>query len=901
MPEISGLGDWLLRSLALAALLSGVLGPASARAQPAWYQGFEGPQTSWQLGPSDVQYKIERQQRVQGEAHTGQGCELLSIQAGPGSYLHFTHEAGRAQVIDELLITVWVKASRPGVQLLAQVTLPRSVDPRTGRPVTALVAGSSYTAAGSWQQLRLGNVPRLVERETRMLRAQFGPGVDEREAYIERVVLNVYTGVGASQCWIDDLDVAGFVARAAGAESRPAAVASIPSSPTPAAPNSGGAPAARRVELAGPILLVDGRPMFPRVIQYRGEPMEFLARLGFNAVWLQQPPSAQLATEAERAGLWLICPPPRPQGLNLPYGPVVPTAAIGPERDRVLAWDFGRGLTDEHLEGTRRWAEQVRAADPGRPLVGQPLSELRSYSRHLDVLLSDREPIGSSLELTSYANWIRGRTALARPGTPFWTTVQTQLSPALAEQLRALTSTDGLPLAVPYEQMRLLVYTAIGAGTRGLVFSSYAPLNAQDPDTQQRAMSLEQVNLELGLIDPWTASGGLAGTVSGSVGEVTGAVLRTDRARLLLPMWLSPAAQYVPGQSAANNLALVVPGVPESASAYELTPGGLRPLLHKRVVGGMQVTLDEFGVAGAVFLAQDPLVIDTVARQMARIGPRMAELQRSLAARKWQLVSQAQAALGQRVSPPAQVPQWLSSAGKSIGECNAQFAARQYQASYAMAERAMRACRLVERGMWDNAVRRMPVIVGSPAAVSYLTLPWHLRLMEQAATWRAGPNLLPGGDFEDLGRTLQCGWQHVQHPLSGVRTAAELDATAAHSGRFGIRLTAAAADPKNPPALMEIPPVWIASPPVPAEGGRWICIRGWVNVAGLITAGVDGLWIIDSLGGEALSARIGHTVGWQEFQLYRFVPDARPVTITFALAGLGQASIDDVSIQVMER
>lgn len=905
--ELSSLGRSFPRLLILAALLAGALRPASASAQSAWYEGFEGPQTSWQAGPSDLQYKVEQHQRARGDAHTGQGSELLAIQAGPGSYLHFTHSAGRAQVIDELLITVWVKASRPGVQLLAVVTLPRSIDPRTGRPVTILIAGSSFATAGSWQQLRLGNVPHLVARETRLIRAQLGPSIDDREAYVEHVVLNVYTGTGLSQCWIDDLDVAGFVARPAEAESRVSTAV-----PTPAAPAGGGAAtggaatggspsAARRVELAGPILLVDGRPMFPRAIRYRGEPMEFLARLGFNAVWIDQPPTRQLAAEAEQAGLWLIAPPPRPQGLELPYGPVVPTASIGAERDRVLAWDFGRGLTSEHLEGTRRWAEQVRAADPGRPLVGQPLSELRSYSRHLDVLLSDREPIGSSLELTSYSNWIRGRATLARPGTPFWTTVQTQLAPSLAEQLRALAGGRELPLAVPYEQIRLLVYTAIGSGCRGLVFQSYAPLNAQDPDTQQRAMSLEQVNLELGLIDPWTASGGLAGTVSGNVAEVTGSVLRTDRARLLLPMWLAPAAQYVPGQSAANNVTLVVPGVPESASAYELAPGGLRPLLHRRVVGGMQVTLDEFGVASAVFLAQDPLVIDTVAKQMGRIGPRMAELQRHLAARKWQLVSQSQAALGQRGSPPAQVPQWLTAAGKSLGECNAHFAARQYQASYAMAERTMRALRLVERGTWDNAMRRVPVIAGSPAAVSYLTLPWHMRFLEQAATWRPGPNLLPGGDFEDLGRTLQCGWQHVQHPLPGVRTVAELDASAAHSGRFGIRLLAMSADPKSPPTLMEIPPVWIAGPPMPVEGGRWVCIRGWVNVPGLITAGVDGLWIIDSLGGEALSARIGHTVGWQEFQLYRFVPDARPVSVTFALAGLGQVWIDDVSIQVMDR
>jgi hypothetical protein len=885
----------LLRPIAVALLVAIAVWPRSAFAQSAWYEGFEGLQASWQAGASDVHYRITDHQRARGEAHTGQASESLSLEAGPGSHIYFTHDVGRAQVIDELLVTVWVKASRPGVQLLALVALPRSVDPRTGRRATVLVAGSSYTTAGSWQQLRLGNVPHMVAREARLLRAELGPSIDEREAYVERVVLNVYTGAGASQCWIDDLDVAGFVSRPAEAESRPSPIP-LPAAATPVASKPA---STRRVELAGPILLVEGRPLFPRAIQYRGEPLELLARLGFNAVWGDTPLTPEFAAEAERVGLWLIGPPPRPQGLDLPYGPVVPTAKLGSERERVIAWDFGRGLGGEHLEGIRRWTEQIRAADPARPLIGQPVNELRAYSRHLDVLLSGREPIGSSLELTSYANWIRGRQTLARPGTPFWTTVQTQLSPGLAEQLRALSGGE-LPLAVSYEQLRLLIYAALTAGSRGLLFQSYTPLTAVDADTQYRAMALEQINLELALIDPWTAAGNLAGSVTGNVPEVAGAMLRTDRARLLLPMWLGPAAQYVAGQSAANNVTLVVPGVPESVSAYELAPGGLRPLLHKRVVGGMQVTLDEFGVACPVFLAQDPVVIDTVARHMARVGPRMAELQRQLAIRKWQLVSQTQAAIGRRSSPPTQVPQWLDAAGKHLAECNAQFAARQYQASYVMAERSMRALRLVERGTWDNAVRRLSVVVGSAAATSYPTLPWHLQFMEQVSSWRPSPNLLPGGDFEDLGRTLQSGWQHVQHPAPGVQTAAELTAAAAHSGGFGIRLSATA-DPKSPPSLMELPPVWLASPPVSVQAGCWVCIRGWVNVPGVLSTGVDGLWIIDSLGGEALAARIGHTVGWQEFLYYRYVPDTRPVSVTFALAALGQVMIDDVTIQVLER
>ena len=89
--------------------------------------------------------------------------------------------------------------------------IPRTKDPATGQPLTALVSGSGYTQTGSWQQLRLDNVPQQLERQLRVLRAQHGSGVDGHEAYIDRAMLNVYGGPGTTTVLIDDLEVSGFV------------------------------------------------------------------------------------------------------------------------------------------------------------------------------------------------------------------------------------------------------------------------------------------------------------------------------------------------------------------------------------------------------------------------------------------------------------------------------------------------------------------------------------------------------------------------------------------------------------------------------------------------------------------------------------------------------------------
>ena len=109
------------------------------------------------------------------------------------------------------------------------------------------------------------------------------------------------------------------------------------------------------------------------------------------------------------------------------------------------------------------------------------------------------------------------------------------------------------------------------------------------------------------------------------------------------------------------------------------------------------------------------------------------------------------------------------------------------------------------------------------------------------------------------------------------------------------------ADPEDPPSLVETPPVWVVTAPVPARRGELLAIRGFVRIPKSIEGSVDSLAVIDSIGGEGLAQRIGPTKGWQPFELYRIAERDGPVTITFALTGLGEAWIDDVTIKSVSR
>ena len=119
---------------------------------------------------------------------------------------------------------------------------------------------------------------------------------------------------------------------------------------------------------------------------------------------------------------------------------------------------------------------------------------------------------------------------------------------------------------------------------------------------------LELVNLELDLIDRWPATGNFATAADSSDTHATGAVIETDRSRLLLPMFTPANSQLVMGTSAAPLVNYTVRGVPEEDNAYELSLASFRPLTSKRVAGGTQVLLGELERDSLVVFTRDQLV-----------------------------------------------------------------------------------------------------------------------------------------------------------------------------------------------------------------------------------------------------------------------------------------------------
>ena len=846
------------------------------------WQGFEEAETSWQLAEADGQVQTLVHERTWREAHGGNGSEHFRLALGAGNKVLLSTPVPPARAIQELRLALWVKADRVGPQLFARVVLPRSREPRTDRPLTMLIAGSSIARAGEWQMLSIADVPALVERQARVLRSQLGPAVDTREAYVDMMIVNAYSEPGMVQLWLDDLEVTGHVAfenvvagDATGGQVRQAAFdanAGLPS-----------------IRLDGSIILLDGKPQQLRMIEHNGESLEWLRSVGFNGVLLKEPATPELLTDAQRLGIQLIAPPPREEDrLSI-------SAAHAP----VIAWMIGERLGYGELETTRSVSKRLRVADnaAGRPLIASAIGPLSAYSRTASLLFVEPPPLGGSFEMADYAAWFAERPRLARAGTPMIALLSSEPTAAATAQFDALQPSALLPHTLDYEQLRLLTFTAVASGVRGVCFRSQTRLDGQGAAAQQRADMLKLLNSELRLVEPWMAAGSHTSEVDNDDPQVRISALQTERARLLIVRRYLPNQQWVLPPTEKDRVSLIMPGTPSSTHAYRLSTLGMEPLLHKRVTGGTHIAIESAGVCSMIVLTQDPLVLNRVARDLAALESQQSKLHYDIVARKVETTEQAVGGIPDNAFPTGS--RALAQATVNLQQALRLIAANDRRGAEKYIVEADRQASVVQYGQWQFATQAFASAVESPLCTNFAMLPAHYEVADRlkVATW--SENVLAGGDMERLEALMQAGWRHMRDPNVALESLVEL-APQAHSGQSSLHLAAFAGKQQEVPTIVETPPVWVTTPAIAVGQNKMLRIRGYVRTSAAISGSHDGVMIFDSIGGQSLATRVKSSEPWRQFTHYRVVPADANLTVTIALTGIGHAWIDDLDIAVLD-
>ena len=712
---------------------------------------------------------------------------------------------------------------------------------------------------------------RLSCSAVRVLRAQTGQSIDLRGAYLESLVLNVFGGPGITRTWIDQVELEGRIDAAVAED------LSAPSERTEQDPRPPVAAPRLRIET----LQVDGRPFFPRVIEHRGEPFELFSQLGFNAIFLEEWPSEEQREDAHRLGLWLVCPPPE--------GPD-PIPAHPP----VLAWFCGQDLSER--PHSHQWIDQIRCRDPDRrPLIAGAVHNQWVSSRQVDILLRRRLPVGTSMELAQFGDWLQQCSQLVRPGTPFWSSVQTELPESVLRQVQGLLpQTRPLPTHIEAEQMRQLALASLAAGARGLWFASDHRLDAENASTEIRRWMLERLNLELALAAPWAMGGQRVGEVPGRNSGYRVVALSTERSRLLIPHRVRPHSQLVcPAASGANSL--VVAGVPESIDVYLLTPVGLRPVRHQRISGGFRLETDTLDSDAFILLSQDPLVVSHVNREIARMRDRAAELEYQIADRQLQDIRQRLEA-DSRVA--AHVSQDLDEAQVSLQTSQQLLQAQDATAAYRFARQTESAVARIRTALWESQIRPYGDPLTHPSGTTFSltgTFPETVLPLTDTAWSR---NLIASGDCEQLPYMVSRGWRQHQQVSNELHTQIALSPDRPHSGNYCLQLRAEPQSAEAQRSVLESPLLWVHSAPVTVRPGQVVKISGWVRIDRPLSAGPDGCLISDSVSGPDLALRLRKTQGWQAFQMLCAIHQHDHLSVTISLTTPGEVCLDDLQICV---
>jgi hypothetical protein len=569
-----------------------------------------------------------------------------------------------------------------------------------------------------------------------------------------------------------------------------------------------------------------------------------------------------------------------------------------------LAWSLEDDAIEADPNYALRWADSIRQRDVvyGRPIVVAPGSNWGLASKVGDILLARHARIGR-LNEKEYGAWLAGQPRLARPGTPMWAAFNTQFGDAVRQQANALSRATSPAPTVDAEQLEMLLQTAAKGGVRGFVFQSSSSLSENDPATRNRAAELELINRRLQLLEPWLAGGRVLSHVSSTDGRFGGIVLYVDRARLLMPYVAqsdrrstASIAKLLPAQ----DVTFLVPGVSESSQAYFVTPASMSSLSTsmQRVAGGTRVTLP-FALGGLVVITEDPQVIQSLRQQVARRAAQTVRLERDFTVARAQSVFEIDRRLAELGIKPtigagvaASINAWLAQLDLLMN--SGQFDETQ-QLIATIAEETRRLMAEQQR-----AVGATEGLQSNALGLTYHRLAGFAALQRSFENLRGGENLLAGGDFEDLTKMTQAGWQHVIHPTAGAATHAELSSGQPEHGTYCLELQAAA--PAEGAAVdFAEPRVWIVSPAVSLGAESTVEITGWVRVDQQFSTPGEGLEIIDSLGGAELSLVVSETSGWQMFRMVRAAPKPAELRLTFALSGIGSAKIDAVMVRSLQQ
>jgi len=494
--------------------------------------GFEGPKVAWRQEQTDATVKIYAQERTRRAAHEGLQSEGFNFEAGIGGGLYYSYALPKIPVTEGLKVSLYVRANRPGAQILGRVVLPADVDPDSRQSSFVSISGTTYGSSERWQKVELTDLPAAIQDQARVLSAVSKRKINLKGAYLDRLVVNINGGEGETEVYLDELSVGPVTPEAAAEHARmirggePVGRGSGPSARTIAdRPRTGresleaNRPGANsRIKIDRNRLSKDGFPWFPTAVRSPGADPALLRRVGCDVMVVPAGTDEEVLRAARAAGLFLV--PELNGGISegkLPDADrIVAEAVAFPYKDEVFAWSIGENLGKSNdlmarkaaLRRVREAVLGIRRAKPGGSpfTIGSVVGMLPEYARvpeNLDLIGIPATAWGtvqSPIENFQYLEQRRLLTARSNADAPLWAEIDVTPPPVYRDAVWGTGSIPawGMPRVQP-EQVRVAAYAALAAGCRGLTFRADGDLS-QGPG-RMATIEMALLNEELDLLE----------------------------------------------------------------------------------------------------------------------------------------------------------------------------------------------------------------------------------------------------------------------------------------------------------------------------------------------------------------------------------------------------------------
>jgi hypothetical protein len=850
---------------------------------------FESGATRWRLWRDDAGSRVLQNQRTQTVPHSGSASEMIEVTSGlQGTYIHLEYPLNeRLAVIDELRCSFWVRAAVSGMRPALRVVFPRTAHPATHEPLTTLLIGGPSTGGGEWSQVEIRRPIDLLEAQHRVLKAQYGPTVDLREAYVDAVVLDVYNGPGNTKLQIDDLIIDGIVPIEMNRSQLPVPPARLGSVESDQELSESIAARAR-----------DLRASVPRWFQYRGESLDWLASIGINGLIVDQAPPVDFLNQAERFRMAVIAPPPA----------LLPSESELPAWDAIQGWSLGWALDHSHLEAARESTIRLNRLPNAlrKPTLVEPMEAYGPYARLADLVAvpvplstTIRDHDEAELLLKQEIQNLRGRTlpitSLMLEPIAQWRQQRDSLAQAIGSNAEMIQAYDR-------GQARLQLLRSMGHGARGWYFRSLSPLDSDDQSNQARIESLQALNAEIRLLSPWLQSGEPATKIA--VDLSTGYVgyrIAMPRSQLIMLIARGDSDQLVVPSSNLPILSFKLARTQQTAQIYRISRGRLESLVAKPSPDGWNVEIPNPSTAELLVVTEDPRAIRYLQTTLAEISPQISESRLAIADQSLQLAQMTLVAEQVPDRDPAWAQVRLSESSLRGAE---QFLTRgDAIRSVANADAAASIADQIIFQSWQRARIRFSSTNSSPLIASRLSLPlhWELDRIIRNRTWE--PRKIPQGDLDDLNKMVSEGWTIDRRLEDRVNSQPSIASDAGPDRSNALQIDASSIDRNPIPGGYAGASLHISSPKIDVPNHSLIHFEGLVRVIGGAIDPQSGLLAYDDEGGPALgqliNAQTGDASTWQHINLYRFHTQNEGVRLHLEIRGSARVLVDQLRVEFL--